>query len=100
MTDLQSLVTFCEEGIPFNRLLGIRVREITEGRCELEIPVRDELIGDPDRPALHGGVTSALADAAGGFAVWSMLKDGDRASTVDIRVDYLRPGRLDRNIQA
>lgn len=83
------------EHIPFNRLLGVRVHEVAEGRVVLEVPFKPELIGDPDRPALHGGVLSAVADAAGGAAVWTSIGEGDRVSTIDLRVDYLRPARLE-----
>lgn len=82
-----------EEHIPFNRVLGIQVSRIERGSVEFSIPYRPELIGDPSRPALHGGVISAAADAAGGCAVWSLLGSRDRTSTIDLRVDYLRPGR-------
>ena len=85
-----------EELIPFNRYLGVRVAAARACFCRLEIPFREELIGDPLRPALHGGVLSALADAAGGGAVWTGIED-DRArvSTIDLRIDYLRPARLE-----
>lgn len=84
-----------EELIPFNRYLGVRCVEMRRGYAKLEVPFREELIGDPLRPALHGGVLSALADAAGGAAVWTGIED-DRArvSTIDLRIDYLRPARL------
>ncbi len=86
---------FMETQIPFNRELGIRVTELAPGRAVLEIPFRDGLIGDPLRPALHGGVLSALMDTAGGAAVWTTLGESDRCSTIDLRVDYLRPARLE-----
>jgi uncharacterized protein (TIGR00369 family) len=79
--------------IPFNRVLGIEVVELTRGRAVFAVPFRPELIGDPVRPALHGGVISALADACGGATVWSTIGDDDRVSTIDLRVDYLRPAR-------
>lgn len=84
-----------EELIPFNRYLGVKLTSAKKGFARLEVPFRDELVGDPMRPALHGGVLSALADAAGGGAVWTGLED-DRArvSTIDLRIDYLRPARL------
>jgi uncharacterized protein (TIGR00369 family) len=81
--------------IPFNRVLGIRIAELTRGRAVFSVPFRDELVGDPTRPALHGGVISAVADTCGGCAVWSAVGEGDRVSTIDLRVDYLRPGRLE-----
>ncbi len=85
-----------EEHIPFNKFLGVRAARLAHGGVRLELPFREELIGDPLRPALHGGVISMLADTAGGMAVWSALPDpAARVSTIDLRVDYLRPGRAD-----
>lgn len=83
-----------EEWIPFNKMLGLRALRVDPGDILFEIPFRDELIGDPLRRALHGGVISMLADTAGGLAVWSALDDArSRVSTIDLRVDYLTPGK-------
>jgi uncharacterized protein (TIGR00369 family) len=84
-----------DDEIPFNRVLGLRVRTVAPGTAVLEIPFRAELIGDQERPALHGGVVSALADTCGGAAVWTAVGPHDRVSTIDLRVDYLRPGRAE-----
>lgn len=85
-----------EEVIPFNRYLGLKVGALRKGFARLEIPFRDEYVGDPLRPALHGGVLSMLADTAGGAAVWTGLEDERaRVSTIDLRLDYLRPARLE-----
>jgi uncharacterized protein (TIGR00369 family) len=83
---------FMEQSIPFNRYLGMSVSELEDGRARIDIPFREEFIGDPGRPALHGGVISALVDTCGGAAVWTTIETSDRLSTVDLRVDYLRPG--------
>lgn len=82
-----------DERIPFNRVLGIEIVGLSDGQAIFSVPFRPELIGDPDRRALHGGVISAVADACGGCAVWSALSGDDRVSTIDLRVDYLRPGQ-------
>jgi uncharacterized protein (TIGR00369 family) len=92
--DPTALRQVMEELIPFNKLLGVRAVEIDHGHVRLEVPFREELIGDPLRRAIHGGVISMLADTAGGGAVWSALEDSRaRVSTIDMRIDYLRPGR-------
>ena len=85
-----------EELVPFNKFLGVRAVEIDRGRVRLEVPFRPEYVGDPLRQSMHGGVMSALADAAGGAAVWSAIDEPRaRISTSDMRVDYLRPGRME-----
>jgi uncharacterized protein (TIGR00369 family) len=92
--DPTALRQVMEELIPFNKVLGVRVVEIDRGHVRFEVPFREELIGDPLRRALHGGVISALADTAGGCCVWSAADDPRaRVSTIDMRIDYLRPGR-------
>jgi uncharacterized protein (TIGR00369 family) len=83
---------FFEVGIPFNRFLGIRLGEFREGWARLELPFREEFIGDPLRPALHGGLVSTLLDTCGGLAVFAAAADEIRVSTIDMRVDFLRPG--------
>jgi uncharacterized protein (TIGR00369 family) len=90
------LVTaFFERQIPFNAHLGLAVDELGDGFARIRVPFRDHLIGDPIRPALHGGVLSATIDATGGAAAFTLVQlPGDRLSTIDLRVDYLRPGEL------
>lgn len=89
--DIKLLTDIAENGLPFHKMLGIRVVELEEGRARLRIPFRPELVGDPRRPALHGGVISTLVDVCGGFAVWTRCNPEDRIATIDIGVDYLRP---------
>jgi len=85
---------FMEDQIPFNKYLGMKVTYLGEGEARFEVAFREEFIGDPFRPALHGGVISSVLDTCGGAAVFTTLSDfEDRASTVDLRIDYLRPGR-------
>ncbi len=93
--EIEILRQMMEEMIPFNKYLGIKVAGAGSGFARLEVPFRPELVGDPLRPALHGGVISALADTAGGMAIWTGVDDPrGRVSTIDLRIDYLRPGRL------
>lgn len=94
--DPHSLKQMMESFIPFNAFLGVRATHISKELLRLEVPFRHELVGDPIRPALHGGVLSALADACGGGAVWLGIEDARaRVSTIDLRIDYLRPAKLE-----
>jgi len=88
------LLKIMEQQVPFNRLLGIKGESAESGRAVLVLPVRPDFVGDPRRPALHGGVLTTVIDTAGGMAAWSALAPGETVSTVDLRVDYLEPAGL------
>ena len=90
-----------EEHIAFNKHLGLKVESFDPEAPKLRFDMRPELVGNPMRQILHGGVISATLDVAGGFAIMLSLV-GDSAvtptsfpnmGTIDLRVDYLRPGR-------
>jgi len=94
-----------EELIVFNRTLGLQITDISPGRAAARLAMRPELIGHHGHQRLHGGVISATLDAMGGLAVMSaigarhmhepmearMARFG-KLGTIDLRVDYLRPG--------
>ncbi len=92
-----------EEMITFNQVLGLKITSITPERVSGAIAMRPELVGSPNR--LHGGVISASLDAMGGLAVMAAIgaRHMDEApaqrlhrfgklGTIDLRIDYLRPG--------
>ncbi|MDJ0720337.1 MAG: thioesterase family protein [Desulfobacterales bacterium] len=94
-----------ENKLPFNRILGIEVISLEGGKPRLGIRMRKELVGNYVRGSLHGGVISAVIDVTGGLAAFMSLhhKSGDetrevrierfgKLGTIDLRVDYLRPG--------
>ena len=91
-----------ENHIPFNKVLGLRLESMDPKAPKLAFDMRPELVGNSRRGILHGGVISAVLDATGGFAIMLALakepKPGEKLSfpnmgTIDLRVDYLRPGR-------
>ncbi len=89
--DFDKLKKLMEERIPFNRYLGLKAVWLEHGHAVLRMPYRAELIGDGTRPALHGGTLSALADTCGGAVIFSTLEDRQACSTIDLRIDFLRP---------
>jgi uncharacterized protein (TIGR00369 family) len=90
-----------EEHVAFNKLLGLKVESVDLAAPKLRFDMRPELIGNPARQILHGGVISATLDVAGGFAIMLSLANEmtgipttfPKLGTIDLRVDYLRPGR-------
>lgn len=95
--------------IPFNQMLGIHIDELSTAQVRMSVPMRPELIGNFVQGILHGGVISSLLDVTGGamaligaFERHQHLPTAERMSrlaklgTIDLRVDYLRPGRGER----
>jgi len=83
------------ERVPaFNRFLGMdRVRS-GDGCAEIILDVRDEFTNR--RGVVHGGVITALLDSALGAAVISGLRAEEWCGTVQLSVQFLRPGRNPR----
>lgn len=92
--DPELVRSLMEEHVPFNKHLGLKALTVTRELVELCLPFRSEFVGDPIRGALHGGTLSSLIDTAGGAAAFLNVRSSERVSTVDLVVDYLRPGPL------
>ncbi len=75
--------------VPFVKLLGMELLDISYGEARLKLTMRDEL--RQPYGVLHGGATASLIDTATAFAVISCLPEEERATTVDLTVHYLRP---------
>ena len=73
--------------LPFHRANGIEVLSATDEGARTRWPYDESLVGNPELPAVHGGVISALADLTGAAPFVGSL--GRYTSTVDLRVDYL-----------
>ena len=95
--------------LPFNRVLGVTVTSLSAEGGTLAFVMREDLVGNVFHGTLHGGVISAVLDAVGGLTASASLVDRAagrseeavqalfaRVGTIDLRVDYLRPGRGQR----
>jgi uncharacterized protein (TIGR00369 family) len=99
------LKTIFEEKIVFNQVLGLTITSLKPEQVIATIAMKPELIGHYSHNRLHGGVISAGLDAMGGLACMAaigarhmdetpeqrLLRFG-KLGTIDLRVDYLRPG--------
>ena len=105
-SQMQYLKAMYEEKIPFNKILGFEVETLSVSKVVVGFAMRADLIGNYFLETLHGGVISSVLDATGGLSVSVSLleklqgepeeeieKRMARIGTIDLRVDYLRPGR-------
>ncbi len=103
--DILSIVHEITEKIPFNRVLGLTVESLDVDRPAVRLTMQEQLIGNFIRGSLHGGVISSTLDFMGGLVAFMgvlktlqgqplqmMAERFARIGTIDLRVDYLRPG--------
>ena len=74
---------------PFAVLLGIWITEVSEGRVVFAAEP-GEYHYNP-LGTVHGGVMATLLDSALGCAVQSLLPAGTTYTTLELKVNYLRP---------
>ena len=102
---IEGLRDIFEEKIVFNQMLGLKIVSVRPEIVEARIDMKPELIGHYAHQRLHGGVISAALDAMGALAVMAAigarhkhespeqrLHRFGKLGTIDLRVDYLRPG--------
>jgi len=102
---LQLLQEITEDRIPFNKLIGMKIDNLDLDNIKIRFEMRPELVGNFMRGKLHGGVISTVLDVIGGMLAWTGIMKKMEGSnfeeiterfakigTIDLRVDYLRPG--------
>ena len=76
---------------PVARLVGIRLTAISPGQAVMELEA-DERHANP-MGTLHGGILCDVADAAMGMAYASNLLDGETFTTLELKINFLKPVR-------
>ena len=103
--DIRDFATHVFQQIPFNQLLGLEMVDCDREKACLRFSMRQDLVGNRSQGILHGGASASVLDTVGGLAVMasilyqedirdrgSMVKRIRHLGTIDMRVDYLRPG--------
>ena len=102
---IDALKQLFEEKIVFNQVLGLKIASITPDKVIGRIDMKPQLVGHYSHNRIHGGVISACLDAMGGLACMAAigarhmdeaplqrLQRFSKLGTIDLRIDYLRPG--------
>ena len=74
---------------PFAVLMGMRMAEVSEGRAVFTFEPAEYHYNPLG--TVHGGVTATILDSALGCAIQSMLPAETGYTTVELKVNYLRP---------
>lgn len=87
--------------IPHASLLGICLERIEGEELTMKMPYRDELVGNPETGAIHGGALTVLLDQTLGIASICCDQVGPVLTpTLDLRIDHLGVAPAGRDIYA
>lgn len=108
---LDQLAHDFNERVPFNKTIGMQITALTSDNIDLRFRMQPHLIGNYNMGILHGGVTASVLDVAGGVMAMAALVGRHvqepveelrlrlaKVGTIDLRIDYLRPGKGDEFI--
>lgn len=105
---LEKIKAYYLEMLPFNKVLGIDIDllDYDTGDAITSFDMADDLVGNSTLGILHGGVTASVIDLTGGLSALISCarfhkekpldvieKKLTSSATIDMRVDYLRPGK-------
>jgi uncharacterized protein (TIGR00369 family) len=102
---VKDLKELFEVKISFNQILGIKITELKPAGVKAVVKMEPKLVGHFSYNRIHGGVISACLDSMGGLACMAAIgarhmnetparriERFSKLATIDLRVDYLRPG--------
>lgn len=78
----------------FMTAIGARLSKVAPGEIEIELPWRADLC--QQHGFVHGGVATAIADSACGYAALSLMAPDAAVLTVEFKVNFLAPARGER----
>ncbi len=79
---------------PIGTLIGMRLTSIEPGRAVFELEAGERHTNPMG--TLHGGILCDIADAAMGCAYAATLNEGESFTTLELKINFLRPVRIGR----
>jgi acyl-CoA thioesterase len=77
------------EQTTFAKFLGIELESLEPGVAVVVLELSDKF--KQNNGVIHGGVIASLIDTALALAILSVLPEGERVTTIDLTISYLRP---------
>jgi len=83
---------------PAWRWVGLRLEEAEAGRTLVTMTATEEMANH--QGVCHGGFISMLADSAMGSALATVLPEGERHMSFDLKLNFMRPVRIGQKVIA
>lgn len=103
---IKQAIDIYKNKIPLHEYIGFEYDQVTPEQCKISFKNKSELTGNYIQNILHGGITATALDIAGGLIVSAnvfnkyldmpeddVAKKIYKIGTIDLRIDYVRPGR-------
>jgi uncharacterized protein (TIGR00369 family) len=74
---------------PVAELIGLEAVGMEDGTAVMQMEAGEQ--HSNPMGTLHGGILCDLADAAMGMAYFSQLEEGETFTTLELKINYLRP---------
>lgn len=75
-------------------LIGANLAMVEAGQVDIVLPYRADLC--QQHGFLHAGISSMIADSAGGYAALSIFDQGENVLTTEFKMNFLEPAQGDR----
>jgi len=86
------------DNTPYMKAIGATLDRVDADGVTMRLPWRADLIGDAGTRVIASGVVTALLDNGCGMAVWDKINEFKPIATLDLRIDYMRPARPERDL--
>jgi len=90
--DPRCLESFDRQGLM--TLLGAQLVAASDGRAAIEVLYREDLT--QQHGYFHGGVVTAIADTACGYAAYTTMPEDSSVLTVEFKINLMNPAAGDR----
>ena len=79
--------SFARQGVM--RLIGASIVRVEPGAVDIELPFRDDLT--QQHGYFHAGISSTIADSAGGYAAYTLFPASSSVLTVEFKINLVAP---------
>ncbi|MDY7560073.1 PaaI family thioesterase [Pseudomonas sp. 10B1] len=80
------------------QVLGMRVHTANADGMTLILPYSEQIVGNPETGAIHGGALTSLMDSTCAIAILCVLPKFEVCPTLDLRIDYMHSAQPHKDV--